>query len=259
MNLHVHPPPTLEGAVAVITGAGTGIGRAIALSLASHVRLLFLVGRRADVLQSLVEIARHSGTSARACPTDLMVDADIKALADTIAKSGGVDLLVHSAGILLPGTVGGGSVEDLDSQYRTNVRGPVLLTQLLLPTLIQRQGQLVFINSTLGLSARADSVQYSATKHALKAFADGLREEVNDKGVRVLSVYPGRTATPLQEAIFSAEGRPYSPDALLQPHDIATTILAVLSLPRTAEVTDIHIRPMKNASPTRPSSSPPSF
>ena len=128
--------------------------------------------------------------------------------------------------------------------YRTNVRGPYLLTQELLPLLLERQGQVVFINSSAGLTARANIAQYAATKHALKALADGLRDEVNPRGVRVLSVFPGRTATPTQQKLCGEEGRPYRPARLLQPEDVAAVVVNALCLPRTAEVTEIKIRPM---------------
>jgi NADP-dependent 3-hydroxy acid dehydrogenase YdfG len=86
--------------------------------------------------------------------------------------------------------------------------------------------------------------QYAATKHALKAIADSLRAEVNTYGVRVLSIYPGRTATPMQAAVYKMEGKTYEPEKLMQPKDVAEVVMDALSLPRTAEVTDIHIRPM---------------
>ena len=119
------------------------------------------------------------------------------------------------------------------------------LTRQLLPSLIARQGQVVFMNSSVGAAPEVGF--YSASKHALKALTDTLRVEVNPSGVRVLSVYPGRTATSMQEAIFAAEGRDYDPSRLLQPEDVAEMVLAALCLPRTAEVTDIHIRPMQKS------------
>jgi NAD(P)-dependent dehydrogenase (short-subunit alcohol dehydrogenase family) len=134
-------------------------------------------------------------------------------------------------------------VADFDGQYRTNVRAPYVLTQALLPMLRSRQGQIVFINSSVGLNARAGVGQYAATKHALKALADSLREEVNAASVRVLSVFLGRTASPMQAGIHAAEGKAYHPERLLQPQDVAAVVLNALSLPRTAEVTDISIRP----------------
>jgi NADP-dependent 3-hydroxy acid dehydrogenase YdfG len=102
----------------------------------------------------------------------------------------------------------------------------------------------VFVNSSLGLNSRAGVAGYAATKHALKAIADALRAEVNPDGVRVISIYPGRTATPQQRIIHEKEGKPYRAEYLLQPEDVARALLDSLLLPRTAEVTDINIRPM---------------
>ena len=118
------------------------------------------------------------------------------------------------------------------------VRLPFILTQMLLPLLRSRPGQIVFINSTQGLQARANTSLYASTQHALKALADGLRQEINAEGIRILSVYPGRTATARMERLFEVEGRNYQPALLLQPEDIAQIVLASLKLPRTAEVTD---------------------
>ena len=85
--------------------------------------------------------------------------------------------------------------------------------------------------------------QYAATQHALRAIADSLRAEVNPQGVRVLSVFPGRTATPMQARLCELEGKAYSPERLIQPEDIASTVIHALTLPRTAEITEISIRP----------------
>jgi NADP-dependent 3-hydroxy acid dehydrogenase YdfG len=102
----------------------------------------------------------------------------------------------------------------------------------------------VFLNSSAGLMAHTNVGQYTATKHALKAIADCLREEVNGDRIRVLSVFPGRTATPLQRRLHVVEGREYRPERLLQPEDVASVVVSALCLPRTAEVTDINIRSM---------------
>ena len=231
--------------VVVVTGAGTGIGRAVALALGRQGATLALVGRRPAPLESVAAVARGVGGQARAYPTDLERDDEIGDLAGVLQRDfGHVDILVHSAAIVRPGTVADAPGKDFDLHYRINLLGPYLLTQVLLPMIRARQGQIVFINSSVGLTARARVGQYAATKHALKAIADSLREEVNRDGVRVLSVYPGRTATPAQEALHALEGRPYRPDRLLQPEDVATMVLSALCLPRTAEVTDIQIRPM---------------
>jgi NAD(P)-dependent dehydrogenase (short-subunit alcohol dehydrogenase family) len=177
------------------------------------------------------------------------VDEDIEALAAHLQQScGHLDLLVHSAGVYSMGRIESAPAAELDWQYRTNVRAPYVLTQALLPLLRPRQGQIVFVNSSAGLSARANVSQYAATKHALKAIADSLRAEVNAEGIRVLSVYPGRTATPMQAAVHQIEGRAYHPDRLMQPEDVADVVLNALLLPRSAEVTDIHVRPLAKPS-----------
>ncbi|MGC1265320.1 MAG: SDR family NAD(P)-dependent oxidoreductase, partial [Candidatus Acidiferrum sp.] len=136
-------------------------------------------------------------------------------------------------------------IADLELLYKTNVEGPYALTQAVLPMMKARRGQIVFINSSVGLTARAGVGAYAASKHALKAIADALRAEVNESGVRVISVYPGRTATPQQEKIHELEGRAYNAERLLQPEYVAQAVLNALEMPRTAEVTDIQIRPMR--------------
>jgi NAD(P)-dependent dehydrogenase (short-subunit alcohol dehydrogenase family) len=182
---------------------------------------------------------------ARVYSADLSREGEIRHFGASLKRDfGQVDILVHSAGIHGMGTVAEGSAEDFDLHYRTNLLGPYLLTQDLLPLILQRKGQIVFINSSAGLTARANVGQFAATKHALKAIADSLRDEINCHGVRVLSVYPGRTATPNQERLHVLEGRVYRPDRLMQPEDVAAVVVNALCLPRTAEVTDIKIRSM---------------
>jgi NAD(P)-dependent dehydrogenase (short-subunit alcohol dehydrogenase family) len=132
-------------------------------------------------------------------------------------------------------------------QIAANLLGPYVLIRRLLPLLVKAQGMIVFMNSTQGLRASAGVGQYAATKHALKAVADSLRDEVNPAGVRVMSIFPGRTATEMQRAVFAVEGGPYRPERLIQPDDVAALVLSLLQLPRTSEVTDITLRPMQKA------------
>jgi len=143
--------------------------------------------------------------------------------------AGRLDVLIHCAGVIQQDPMERARLTDFDFQYATNVRAPYALTQRLLPLLMAARGQIVFINSSVGLTAkRPDIGQYAATKHALKAIADSLREEVNPKGLRVLTVYLGRTATPMQETISRQEGRAYHPETLLQPEDVASVVLNCL-------------------------------
>jgi NAD(P)-dependent dehydrogenase (short-subunit alcohol dehydrogenase family) len=226
----------MKNQVALITGASGGIGSAIASALAKEGVRLFLVGRHLENL-----------TGGEAFRADLTDDAQLRATTAKVREVfGGVDILIHSIGLFRAGPIETSPVEDLDAQYRVNLRVPYLLTQELLPSLIERQGQVVFINSGAGSHpARGSWGAYSATKHALRALADSLRDEVNRKGVRVLTVFPGRTATGMQEEVHRFEGKPYDPSRFLQPEDVAASVVQALRLPRTAELTDLHIRPMR--------------
>jgi NADP-dependent 3-hydroxy acid dehydrogenase YdfG len=231
--------------VAVIAGATSAIGTAIGLRLAAVGAQLCLLGRDARALEEPATAARALTDRVLVYQVDLTCDSSIS---ETVARLGhdvgGVDMLVHSAGVFEMGSHEHADVADLDRQYRTNVRGPYLLTQSLIPLLRACRGQVVFVNSTVGLEARAGVGQYASTQHALRAIADALRAEVNPDGVRVLSVYLGRTATARQARIFRLEGRTYAPELLIQPDDVAEVVVAALRLPRTVEVTAIRMRPL---------------
>jgi NADP-dependent 3-hydroxy acid dehydrogenase YdfG len=241
----VHRSALVADRIAVVTGASSGIGRAVAIALARAAFRVCLVGRNPDRLAQTVALAQ-SFAPARGFQLDLTSDDQLQGVVDVLEKDAGhVDILFHGAGIIQQELLEHAHIEHFDRQYAVNVRAPYLLTQRLLPLLVKARGQIVFVNSSAGLAVnRPEVAQYAATKHAMKAIADSLRVEVNPKGVRVLSVYLGRTATPMQEALFAQEAKPYHAEELLQPEDVATMVLAALELPRTAEVTDISIRPM---------------
>lgn len=234
-----------QGQVALVTGAGSGIGRAVATTLAAEGARVHLVGRTRGKLEATAQSFAPGAPAPVISAKDLSVDASVEDLAGTLRDGGGrLDLLVLAAGELVQGTVAEMPVEVFDRLWASNVRSVYLLVQKLLPLITARQGQIVFINSSAGLGARPNGGQYAATKHALKALADALRAEVNPQGVRVLSVYPGRTATPRMERLYGDTGQSYRPELLLQASDVATTIAGALALPRTAEVTDLSVRPL---------------
>lgn len=236
---------TPDSPIAVLTGASSGVGEAIAIGLAELRATLCLIGRHLPALEAVGRACRARGAQYRCYRADLALDHEVEQLADRILQDvPGVDILVHAAGAIRRGPIEQASAQELDLQYRTNVRAPYVLTQGLLRPLKARQGQVVFVNSTAGLAARAGVGPYAASKHALKAVADSLREEVNASGIRVLSLFLGRTATPMQAAVHGWEGRPYRPELLIQPQDVAAVALHALSLPRNVEVTDIRMRPM---------------
>jgi NAD(P)-dependent dehydrogenase (short-subunit alcohol dehydrogenase family) len=234
---------SLMGRTALVTGASGGIGGAIVAALASSGVAVGLVGRRSTPLRrvaSRIDHARHFVYQA-----DLSSDAQVRGLARSfLRRFGRLDVLVHSDGTHSSAPLTRARIRDFDRLWVTNVRSPFLLTQLLIPALRATAGQIVFVNSSMGLDTRAGIGQFAATKHALRALAETLRTELNPEGIRVLNIYPGRTATDRQRRIFREEGRPFEPERLLQPEDIAAIVLQSLGLARTAEVTDIRIRPM---------------
>ena len=241
----MEPAVSLVGAVALVTGASSGIGRAVACALAARGAIVLLAGRDAARLNETRDLIANS-EQVFTIEMDLESDVNIHNIRVTVNRySSRLDIIIHCAGWITLGSLSTLSGETLDRHYRINTRAPLLLTQALLPLLIKAQGQIVFINSSVGINIKTGVGAYAASKHALRALADTLRAEINAEGVRVTSIYPGNTATPMQSAIQSETGSRVPDTNLLQPDDIAATVLHVLSLPRTAEVTDIHIRPFR--------------
>lgn len=230
--------------LAVVTGAGSGIGRAIVLELARWGVSCCLVGRNMSKLQEVARLTNEVGVESIPVSVDLC-DADAAfAVAHEVRSLGRqVELLVHSAAAMRFSRVEDSTVGEFSELLAANLLAPFALTKELLPDIRATQGQIAFVNSSIVNHPAAGTVQYAASKHALKGLADGLRQEVNVSGVRVISVYPGRTATPLQASLYEIEGRVYAPEELLQAEDVAEILVRALALPHTAEVTDIMIRP----------------
>ncbi|MDD7961441.1 SDR family oxidoreductase [Microbacterium thalli] len=223
----------------LITGAGSGIGLAIARRLDGRGDRLILVGRsraRADELAALL-------------PGSHGVAADLRhpdSFADALAAAdlpGAIDTVIHGAGIVELGPVGKLRPSAWIDQLTVNLVAAAELTRLTLPAVRAARGQVLFVNSGAGLTAHPDWSAYAASKHGLKALADALRGEEATHGVRVTTVYPGRTATPMQEEVHRQEGRAYDPAAFIDPESVATTVLAALDLPRDALVPDVSVRP----------------
>ncbi len=204
------------------------------------------MGRNTGALEEAAADARRRGARAARCHTaDLADPQEVHALADRlVAQIGSLDLFVHSAGAYAAGPIDATAPQVLDNLYHVNLRAPYVLTRALLAPLREARGNVVFINSLATLVPGAGMAAYASTKSALRTLAACLRAEVNDAGIRVLSVFPGRTASPMQEAVCAAQGKPYQPERLPQSDDIATLVMAALAAPRTAEVTDLCVRPM---------------
>jgi short-subunit dehydrogenase len=235
-----------SGGVAVVTGAGSGIGRAIVLALAARSMPCCLVGRTLSKLQGVAQLANAAGVDAIPIALDLRNPRAGTMLAERLnSLNRPIELLVHSAGVMSVARIEETTVEQFTTLLAVNLIAPFAITKHLLDKICASRGQIIFINSSILQNAAAGTAIYAASKHALKGLADALRQEVNSKGVRVTSVYPGRTATPLQATVFHLEGRQYLPENLLQPEDVAEAVVNAIALPDTAEITEIMVRPAK--------------
>ena len=226
---------------AVVTGASSGIGAAIARALAAPGRTLVLVGRDAARLEVVAREVEAGGAVAVRCVADLLDRSDVDRVADLAGRS--LDLLVHGAGIVTLGTIATLRQEDVEQQLQVNAVAPTMLTQAVLPALRAAKGLVVFVNSGAGLRANPSWAGYAASKFAVRAIADALRAEESASGVRVTTVYPGRTATPMQAEVRRQEGAPYDPSDYVQPEEIAALVAAVAHLPAHATVPDLTVRP----------------
>lgn len=233
------------GKAALITGASQGIGKAIAATFDKQGAQLILVGRSMQRLEAAAsEVATNHDAKPMLLAADLAQPAEVDKLVRHIQASFNMlHVLVHCAAAYRREPWEGTTQDALHSVFETNLFAPAALTCKLLPTIRDARGDIVFVNSSVVRESGAGTGAYAASKHALRSMADSLRAEVSSDGIRVLSVYPGRTATPLQATIYGMEGREYSPAELLQPSDVAQAILSGLLLPGTAELTDLHIRP----------------
>ncbi|WIM86692.1 SDR family oxidoreductase [Candidatus Mycobacterium wuenschmannii] len=217
---------------ALITGASRGIGAAIADALAPTHTLL-LAGRPSPALQATAE-----QLGATTLPLDV-TDAD--AIADATATIGELDVLVHNAGVSLPGRIAESTVEQWRTTFDVNVVGAVAVTLALLPALRKAHGQVVFINSGSGRKASENMASYSASKFALRAFADSLR--LSEPDLRVTTVYPGRTDTDMQRELVSYEGGDYDAAKFLRAETVAAAVAQAVATPPDGHLQEVILRP----------------
>ncbi|WP_329123195.1 SDR family oxidoreductase [Streptomyces sp. NBC_01465] len=223
----------------VITGAGSGIGAAVARRLQERGDDIVLIARDAGRARQLE--AQYPGAGSMVA--DLAEPERISKAFGMQAMPEQVDSLLHIAGIVDLGPVAELRAKTWIQQLNANLVSPAELTRLFLPQLRMAQGHVVYVNSGAGLEAHAQWGAYAASKHGLKALADSLRHEEHENGVRVTSVYPGRTASPMQAKVHSQEGKEYDASKWIDPESVATTILMAIDLPRDAEVNNLTVRP----------------
>jgi 3-oxoacyl-[acyl-carrier protein] reductase len=230
----------LEGKVAIVTGAGRGIGRVIALTLAQNGALVSLAARTEAELEAvLAQIESFGGQAASFC-TDISLEADVKALIrNTVERFGRLDILVNNAAIGAFGPLVETTTEQWDLTMAVNARGPFLTCREAIPYLRQQdQSFIVNISSVVGVKGYADQAAYSASKHALMGMTSALAKEVQKDGIRVHAICPGGIDTQLIR-----RARPdLDPSVLMRPEEIADILLFLLTRRGNAVIDVVHVR-----------------
>ena len=244
----VHRP--LAGRVALITGASSGIGEATAAALAAAGAAVAVGARRADRLDALS--SRLGADGAPALPLDLDVTAKqpcADAVRRTREKLGGLDILVNNAGVMLLGTIVGADPEDWRRMISTNVLGVLYMTAAAIDGMVEQgSGDVVTMSSVAGRTARKGAGVYNASKWAVNAFSESLRQEVTGRGVRVSLIEPGAVTTELTEHITQADARAaadrmYTSMRALHAEDVARAVVYVVSQPPHVAVNEVLVRP----------------
>lgn len=231
-----------EPQTALVTGATEGIGRAIALALASAGYRVGVCARTADKVTALVNELRASGADASGRAADVGNPEDVAALVRQVEHDlGPVDVLVNNAGVARIKPIAELSLDDWDATMNTNVRGIFLMTTAVLPGMrTRKRGAIVNIASLAGRNAIAGGVAYTASKHAVLGFAKSLLLDVRKDDIRVISICPGSVETSLLRGAPTMHGHNRK---ILAPEDIADTVLAALALPPRALISELDIRP----------------
>ena len=241
---------TLKGKVAVVTGASSGFGEETALVLGEHGADIVAAARRMDRLADLEKRIQAKGVQVLTVKCDVQQEADCKNLIDQAMKRfGRIDILINNAGVMLLGPIDGADTEDWRRMINTNVLGLMYCTHAAVPHMRkQKSGHIVNISSVAGRTARAGSGVYNASKWAVGAFSEALRQEVHMDGIRTTIIEPGAAATELRDHITNKEVR----DATnkwaesmrqLESEDIAAAILYAVTAPDRVNVNEILIRP----------------
>lgn len=223
----------------MVTGAGSGIGAALAAVLTARGEELWLLAR--DEARARELRIRFPG--CRTVVADLAEPGSLRGELEAQELPGRLDSLLHIAGVAEAGRVDGTAAEVWQSTLAVNLAAPAELTRLLLPALRAARGHVVFMNSGAGMYAPPRLSAYAASKFGLKALAESLRAEEYEHGVRVTTVFPGETDTPMQVRLHEQFGLPYDPDAHMSAASVASAVVTALDLPRDATMSDLTLRP----------------
>ncbi|OWK20710.1 short-chain dehydrogenase [Mesorhizobium amorphae CCBAU 01583] len=233
---------------AFITGATSGIGRAMALALSEAGYDVYAVGRSKSALEEL--------RATRPGITPIAVDVTDREALEAVVSDLHIDVLINNAGVMPPlGNFADMKISDIDTTLEVNLSSAIILTRLVVPQMRDRgAGHIVFTGSSAGHAAFPNVAVYSATKAAIAGFAAALRADLSSHGIRVTEIVPGRVETQLYKDILGAKARAaiYAGNVAVQPEDVARMVVALLGLPAWADVTRFDIMPTR---PTTPSGS----
>jgi NADP-dependent 3-hydroxy acid dehydrogenase YdfG len=246
----------LEGKVALITGASSGIGQATAWSLAGEGSAVALAARRKDRLDELVARVQGAGGQAIALAGDVADEVTANHfVAATVARFGRLDILVNSAGAIDSGTVDRADTAQWRRLMDVNLFGSLYTcSAAIAPMRAQGGGDIINVSSTAGRRTLAVFNPYCTSKHALNAMTEGMRQELGGLGIRVCVIEPGATTTDIVAGISQPEIRDkmrqrLSKEGAMTPGDIAAAVLFVVTLPSRVNVSELLIRPTIDTDP----------
>ena len=233
---------SLTGKVAIVTGAGRGIGKAVSLFLSGSGARVVLASRNESELRAVAEEIRNQNGDVLVAPTDLTRDEEMDRLVrKTLEQWGTVDYLINNAGWGRHSPVIKTNVKDWDQTFQVNLRAPMVLSRLVLPTLMgKKEGAIINIGSISGKAGQADAAAYSASKAGLIAFSESLYEEVREYGIKVAVILPGFVDTPL-----IPPNRKLDRSKMIRPEDIARAVFFVLTCPPGCCPVEITVRPQR--------------
>jgi NADP-dependent 3-hydroxy acid dehydrogenase YdfG len=240
----------LAGKIALVTGASSGIGEAIAEALAAAGATVAVSARRADRLAGLVERIEAAGGKALALPGDMTIEAEaIKAVEDTVAQLGRIDILINSAGVMQAGGIENADLDEYRRVFNVNLFATLYTCRAAVPNMLaQGGGDIITISSLAGRKGGPETNAYSASKHAVNSMTDAMRQELGNRNIRVCILMPGATTTEVGDSISNPKWRAaiqahVSKEGAVHPSEVGKTIVFILSLPRNVNISEISVRP----------------
>ena len=241
----------IQGKVVVITGASSGLGEATARELSAQGATVVLGARRADRIKSLADELTRRGGKALAVPTDVMHSEQVKKLVDSAVQAHGrIDVMINNAGLMPQSPLERLRIDEWDRMIDVNIKGVLYGIAAALPYMKeQKSGHIINVSSVAGHKVRAGGAVYAATKHAVLALSEGLRQEVKPYNIRTTVISPGAVATELPNSISEpdvAEGfQKFYEEFAFPPDSFARAVAFAIGQPEDVDVNEILFRPTR--------------